>query len=674
VSAVVGSDTEGSRLEFEALSQAARRVTGSEALLILVDEPAGPRIVCAAGMKPWELEAVQRGLSASDTGCLVREFEGVLSAEIRADGVLAGSGPSGVIHALRRGADGFDNADLIGTFAAQIGLRLAVARRPPVRNEMFETWALLDRLVLSAHSLGELGLALTDVIGPLFRDARIGVMVADRQRSMLQMMTGAFGADDVTVASHRVSFFDPRSNSSRVFTTGLPYISNASAGDSSIRQDYVDVFALNRVLTIPLGEIGVLHIADGTRDFTLGDLERAVALAPRIASIVELATTLFRTRREQRVEETISRVAVAVASGASIHAVLPPALDELLEATEANLIAFVPDDAPPIVARSGTIEPELETAVLEEAGADPGMRAYVVGPLKAGDPGRAAFYTPVALGSTRIGTLAAMRVRGEPFARSERQSFVRMANVAALNYATERYQQQRAELARLQERQRIADDLHDDVAQILFAAQLPLDSILATEELAEDVAERIARARGLLIRGDTAIRTVIHRLSRSPAADIATRLASVVAGVQDEFSIAVHLQVERDVAQAARHLARSASDALVKVTREALVNAAKHAGPCRIGVELELEAHDRLRLTVADDGFGARPCGDGHHHGLRSIDHLIADQGGTLTVHCGATGGTTVCAIMPATDAPLPGPPRPPDPLPAATAAGPVTV
>ncbi|HET9103533.1 MAG TPA: ATP-binding protein [Solirubrobacteraceae bacterium] len=641
-------------LDLEALSQAARRVTGSEALLVILRESGGARILHAAGLKPWELEAVQRGIQVGDPDTLTREFPGVLSAELRADGVPGESLPRGDIHALRRGPEGFENEDLIGTFAAQIGLSLAVAQRPPVHDEMFETWAMLDRLVLSAHSLGELGRALTDVIGPLFCDARIGVMVADRQRSMLQMMTGAFGADDVTVASHRVSFFDPRSNSARVFTTGLPYISNASAGDSSIRQDYVDVFALRRVLTIPLGQIGVLHIADGTRDFTLGDLERAVALAPRIGSIVELATTLFRTRREQRVEETISRVAVAIASGASIHTVLPPALEELLEATEATLVAFVPDDAPPIVARAGAIEPELEAAVLDEAGADPGMRAYVIGPVKAGDPGRAAFYAPVTLGATRIGTLAAMRVRGEPFARSERQSFMRMANVAALNYATERYQQQRAELARLQERQRIADDLHDDVAQILFAAQLPLDSILQGEVLTDDVAQRIARARGLLIRGDTAIRTVIHRLSRPPAADIATRLASVVAGVEEEFSIAVHLQVERGIAQATRHLARPASDALVKVAREALVNAVKHAGPCRITVELALEAHDRLRLTIADDGFGARPCQGGHHHGLRAIDQLVSDQGGTLSVSCGATGGTTVVAGMPASDAPLP--------------------
>jgi signal transduction histidine kinase len=76
-------------------------------------------------------------------------------------------------------------------------------------------------------------------------------------------------------------------------------------------------------------------------------------------------------------------------------------------------------------------------------------------------------------------------------------------------------------------------------------------------------------------------------------------------------------------------------------------------------VELEVEARDRLRLTVSDDGFGARPCRDGHHHGLDSMHHLIRDQGGWLTVSRGRTGGTTVSATLPADgDAALEPPPE----------------
>jgi signal transduction histidine kinase len=273
------------------------------------------------------------------------------------------------------------------------------------------------------------------------------------------------------------------------------------------------------------------------------------------------------------------------------------------------------------------------------------MRAYVVGPRRAGDPGWAAFYAPVELHGARVGTLAALRVRGEPFARPERGSFVRLANVAALHHATERYQQQRAQLARLQERQRIADDLHDDVAQILFAAQLSLDSILELHEIDDETAAEIARARGLLIRGDTAIRTVIHRLSQPPAADLGARLAAVVAGVESEFSIAIHMDVRPDTKAAARDLRRPVSEALIRAAREALVNAAKHAGPCRITVTLQV-VRNRLLLTVADDGLGMAPTTGAPRHGLASLRKLIREHGGTFRL-CNAGGGTRVTVSVP---------------------------
>jgi signal transduction histidine kinase len=631
------------QVSFQAVVGAARRVTGAEAAIIALRQPDGAlQIDSHAGLGPRESEALHDSLDAGETDCLQREFEAVLRSEIVVDGRSRG-----FIAALRRSGSGFTHEDLMETFAVQVGLCLAVTMRPPIYDEMLETWAMLDRLVLSAHSLGELARALTAVIGPLFGNARIGVMIADRQRSVLQMMPGAFGADDPTVASHRVGFLDPRSNSARVLTTGLPYISNASCGDVSIRQEYVDVFGLSRVLSVPLDDVGVLHIADGDAPFDLDDLERAAALAPRIASIVELAALLYRTRREQRVEETICRAAVAVASGDSIHTVMQAALRELCEATEADMLAFVLDDASPILVNMERRDPEIERSVLDEAGTDPGMRAYVVGPQRAGDPGWAAFYVPVALSGNRVGTLAALRLHGEPFARSERRSFMRMANVAALNYAAERYQQQRAELARLQERQRLGDDLHDDVAQILFAAQLNLDSILAQDEVSDDVAQRITHARGLLIRGDTAIRTVIHKLSSPRAADIVTRLASVVSGVEDEFSLPIHVEADPGSAEAARSLRRPASDALIKAAREALVNAAKHAGPCRVTVKLETERGGYLRLTVSDDGIGAHAPAAGHHHGLAAIEQLVEDQSGWTTIHHGETGGTVVSVTMP---------------------------
>ncbi|QEC48127.1 GAF domain-containing protein [Baekduia soli] len=473
------------------------------------------------------------------------------------------------------------------------------------------------------------------------------VMVADPQRNILQMSPGAFGAPGEVAASHQVNLFDPNSNSARVYNTGQPYISNDSARDPGIRKSYVDIFGIERLMSVPLHRIGLLHIANKPEPFNLDDLERAMALAPRIANIVELATTLLRLRRQQRLEGILADVAVSVASGAGVQSFLVPALEELCEATDANLLAIVPDEAPAIMARRGILQDGDEATVLEEAGGNPGVRAYVVGPRKAGDPGQAAFYVPVRLGHQRLGTLAAFRCRGEPFAQAERRSLMRLANLAALARATERYQEQRSELARLQERQRIADDLHDDVAQILFAAQISLDAILQRDELDDSAAEAIARARGLLIRGDTAIRTVIHRLSTPPAADISTRLSSVVSSVEDEFGMVVSMQIAQDAPMLARHLPRPKSDALVKVARESLVNAAKHAGPCDVVLTLEVPTPDRLVLTVADDGCGRVDDGGAPHHGLASLRRIVSEQGGTLRVVHGPHGGTRVTAGVP---------------------------
>ena len=288
---------------------------------------------------------------------------------------------------------------------------------------------------------------------------------------------------------------------------------------------------------------------------------------------------------------------------------LRPAIGEVGQAVEASFVAMVPDGGEPAIWRHG--HSPLEDVVLEEVSRRPGMRAYVVGPEKAGDPGWAVFYAPVHLSGHRVGTLAAMRTRAEPFAREERQALVRLAGLGSLSFATERYKQQRAELARLQERQRIADDLHDDVAQILFAAQLNLDAILEREP-------GHRRGRG----GDrTRARPARPRRHDDPQGDPPALLLDL-AGVRpaprrgDRPDRAGVLGGDPPAARpaavdAANGLRRPAADALIKAAREALVNAAKHAGPCRIRVQLALTERSRLLLSVIDDGVGGARDRDG---------------------------------------------------------------
>jgi signal transduction histidine kinase len=88
------------------------------------------------------------------------------------------------------------------------------------------------------------------------------------------------------------------------------------------------------------------------------------------------------------------------------------------------------------------------------------------------------------------------------------------------------------------------------------------------------------------------------------------------------------------------------TQALVRVARESLINAAKHAGPCRAHVTVDAYDPDRLRLRIADDGGETAAPGERSGHGLRSLQRTVRKCGGELQVSVNSVG-TTVTAVVP---------------------------
>lgn len=557
----------------------------------------------------------------------------------------------GALHILRRDADIPDNEPLVRAYANHVAVTIFGSQRSdsaaPTPARVVDE---LEDLALTAHSFAQLTARLDEALTPLFGPVRTGIMLWNDERDVLQMVSGSFGADARTAASYQVIASKSHSNAARVFASGEPYVSNCAVGDPAILQDYVEAFGITRLLSMRLDvrsrKVGVLHIANKPSDYTVADLWRLQPLIPKIARAVETAKAFFLLRRRQRLERILSEVAVGIASGQSVQDFLTLALDALSDALEASLVALAPVKASPIVSRTHPVDTALEQKLLAQAARQPALRADIVGPLKAGDPGSSALHVPVLLGLQRLGTLSTLRLRAEPFAEDERSALERLAKLAALAWAAERYQQHRAELARIEERRRIADDLHDDVAQILFVAQMVLDATLEIPALGDAAIENVVRARALLIKVDEGLRAVIHQLARPPANNVAPELERVLGEIEDEFQLCVGLEIDEHAADASMRLSQDARQVMLRVVRESLVNSAKHAGPCQATVRLDLDSEDRLTLSVADDGVGIASANGGDGHGIKSLQRAIRNCGGTLSMRSTSAGTTVVVRLQ----------------------------
>ena len=381
----------------------------------------------------------------------------------------------------------------------------------------------------------------------------------------------------------------------------------------------------------------------GTTVAVNGDLA-AERVKPPVGMVMDLARSVVRMVARQRLERILAKVAVDIASGKAVADCLVPAFDDLGTVMGASMVALFPRHSPPIVRRTGPADSDLERRLFVAA------RRFEKNPLGA-DPedlavaGWVAFHAPVELYPERTATLSLLRRTGEPFVKEEREVISRLASLVALAWATERYQHQLAEIARLRERERIADALHDRVAQILFAAQLGIDSLLETASSEAD-AERLVAVRELLTKGDTSVRDVIHQLTATPPQPtLARRIHVEVESVEEEFGVAVHVELPSDAELGV--VPRPVADAVVKVAREGTVNAAKHAGPCRIA--LAVDVTDRhIAVSIVDEGLG-RDLGRGRAgHGLASLRRQARDVSGTITLGIAPNGfGTELLATFP---------------------------
>ena len=307
-----------------------------------------------------------------------------------------------------------------------------------------------------------------------------------------------------------------------------------------------------------------------------------------------------------------------------------------------NCLAGQKTDLPPALAHclgNGSVNPAREPLSSQ-------LRTYLF------DHYQSALTVPLTFDKQPIG-LIELYGHGPCFLEPERLELAEdISQHVALALERARLSEKAEELARLQERQRIAQALHDSVAQNLFRAGLEATWCLDHLKPDEETAQRLRTVKRLVARSSYELRSAIFALRNRKL----TRGHSLVELLQDqvdEFNEQTLIPTTLVAPPHLPHLPVPVAEAIFRIVREALSNVSKHASASAVVVSLRCDG-ELLSIIIQDNGVGlqtvssnAQDTEEGLHFGLDTIRRLVAQLEGTVFIGGNDDRGTTVKATFP---------------------------
>ncbi|MDX6245816.1 MAG: hypothetical protein QOE76_3539 [Frankiales bacterium] len=407
---------------------------------------------------------------------------------------------------------------------------------------------------------------------------------------------------------------------------------------------------------------GNLYLTEKRGGLPFDDEDEAIVMALAGAAGLAIANARLydETRRRERWLEATGNVAAALLGGTDIEDVLTLVADGArdvlgadfavlaLPGTDGGLVAeaISGEDAPPL---TGDALGSTRIAEAFEAGIARELPNLELSGCTYGS----GLMAPLATKGNARGVLMVGRIGAGSFGDTSLATLTAFATQAAVVLEVAERRRDVERLGILEDRDRIARDLHDLVIQRLFATGMQLESALRLIPTSPELAQaRVHRAVDDLDLTIKEIRSTIYAL-QSPVGPLATlrgRILEVVDAAAEQLGHAPALRLGGLIdTNVPAHI----GDEVVAVLREALSNVVRHAGAHKVEVDVHVGdspggAADSLVITVRDNGRGLAE--DGRRSGLANLAERADLLGGTFSAVGSAGAGTELSWRVPLPD------------------------
>ena len=249
---------------------------------------------------------------------------------------------------------------------------------------------------------------------------------------------------------------------------------------------------------------------------------------------------------------------------------------------------------------------------------------------------------------TKLGVLNVAATQWRELSPSELQLLHTIGDLLSITIERARLFARSAQIGAAEERNRLAREIHDTLAQNLAAITLQMETADALLELGagvEEIAPTVRKALELSRSGLHEARRSVLDLRAVPLED--RSLAEAVQVLAGEIEERTGIAVQLELVGAHTPLPLRIEVGLYRIIQEALSNVRQHAGASRVDLKLVLTP-DSVRLTVQDDGRGFQPeaIPEGHY-GLIGINERVHLMGGKLDLNSGPAAGTRLIVSIP---------------------------